>query len=268
MLRSLAAIFVLLCVTTVAATGAARTGPAVIQHSHCVVAGGLANPNVDWDVWQEIYQPAYPVWLKAHTHRGAECIMTFTGVTSWWFQHGGSGDSAPPTIVPVPVGKPLYTVEGRVHNAGNTSSRISMAYLGIHVLESGSNFSYPAPGPPVSPTATPLPANLEIRHFKYDFYQQKHLAGTFTIDNRIEVLAQGASYVRPGTPALAYYSVVTGSALVTMNGIGARMAQNTSIAIPANTAATIASTAPHAVLAVTVLLRGDCDKTPLLCAGP
>lgn len=267
MLRCLASIFALLAATTVAGTGAPRTTPTVVQHSHCVVAGGLTNPNVDWDVWQEIYQPAYPIWLKAHTHRGAECIMTFTGVTSWWFQHG-AGPASPPTIVPVPVGKPLYTVEGRVHNAGNTSSRVSMAYLGIHVLETGTNFNYPAPGPPVSPTATPQPANHEIKHFKYDFYQQKHLDGTFTIDNRIEVLAQGQSYVRPGTPALAYYSVVSGSAVVTINGIAARMAENTSIAIPANAAASIASTAPHAVLAVTVLLTGDCDKNPNLCAGP
>jgi hypothetical protein len=267
MLRCLALVFALLVATTVASTGAPRTGRTVTQHSHCVVVNGLANPNADWDVWQEIYQPAYPVWLKAHTHRGAECIMTFTGVTSWWFQHG-TGPDSPPTIVPVPIGKPLYTVEGRVHNAGNTSPRVSMAYLGIHVLETGSDFNYPAPGPPVSPTATPLPANHEIRHFKYDFYQQKHLDGTFTIDNRIEVLPQGASYVRPGTQALAYYSVVTGSAVVTINHIGARMAENTSIAIPANTAATIAGTAAHAVLAVTVLLPGDCDKNPSLCAGP
>ena len=245
------------------APAAAGGGATVLQHSHCVVAGGIANP-VDWDVWQEIYQPAYPIWLVPHTHHGAECIMTFTGVTSWWFQHAGAAGS-PPTIVPVPAGKPLYTEQGRVHDAGNTAPR-TMAYLGIHVLETGSHFNYPVTDPSV-PTATPMPGTIEIKHFKAAFVQQKRLDGTFTIDNRIEALPAGQSYVRPGSPTLAYYSVVRGAAVVTIRGISARMAENTSIAIPLGSSATIASSGPNTLLAVTVLLSGDCDKTPALCNG-
>jgi hypothetical protein len=222
-------------------------------------------PEVDWDVWQEIYQPAYPIWLTPHTHHGAECIMTFTGVTSWWFQHARSAGSSP-TIVPVPAGQQLYTEQGRVHDAGNATQRTT-AYLGIHVLETGSRFSYPVVDRS-APTATPMPGSVEIKHFKTAFVQQKHLDGTFTIDNWIEALPLGRSYVRPGSQTLAYYSVVRGAAVVTIGAVGARMSENTSIAIPLGSPATISSTAPDTLLAVTVLLRGDCDKTPALCSGP
>lgn len=262
MLRSWMLVVALLLAAAIPAAAGGKVR--VVQHSHCVVAGGLV-AGVDWDVWQEIYQPAYPIWLAPHTHRGAECIMAFTGVTSWWFQRAGPAGS-PPTIVPVPAGQPLYTVSGRVHDAGNATHR-TMAYLGIHVLETGSHFSYPVTDPS-APAATPMPGAVEIKHFKSAFVQQKHLDGTFTIDNRIEALPLGRSYVRPGSQTLAYYSVVRGVAIVTIGAVGARMSENTSVAIPLGSSATIASTAPNTLLAVTVILRGDCDKTPALCSRP
>ena len=257
-------VLTLAIVAALAAPAAARGGARVLQHSHCVVAGGLAHP-VDWDVWQEIYQPAYPIWLTPHTHRGAECIMTVTGVASWWFKNAGPEPSSPATIVPVPAGKPLYTEQGRVHDAGNETRR-TMAYMGIHVLETGTQFNYPVTDP--APKATPMPGATEIKHFKADFPQQPHLSGTFTIDNRIEALPRGASYVRRASQNLAYYSVVRGSALVTIGTIPARMAENTSVAIPRGAAATIAGAASNTVLAVTVLLAGDCDATPHACDFP
>jgi mannose-6-phosphate isomerase-like protein (cupin superfamily) len=253
------AIFALLAVPA-----PARGGAHILQHSHCVVAGGLAHP-VDWDVWQEIYQPAYPIWLTPHTHRGAECVMTVTGVASWWYENGGPEPSPAARIVRVPAGKPLYTEQGRVHDAGNETRR-TMAYMGIHVLETGTQFNYPVTDP--APKATPMPGATEIKHFKTDFPQQPHLGGTFTIDNRIEELPQGAAYSRRASQSLVYYSVVRGRALVTIGSVPARMAENTSVAIPRGAVATIASEAAHTVLAVTVLLPGDCDATPHACDFP
>ena len=93
-------------------------------------------------------------------------------------------------------------------------------------------------------------------------------SGTFTIDNRIEALPRGASYARRASQSLAYYSIVRGIALVTIGSTKARMAENTSVAIPRGAVATIASAASNTVLAVTVLLPGDCDATPHVCDFP
>ncbi|HEY6234242.1 MAG TPA: hypothetical protein VIW69_03925, partial [Candidatus Elarobacter sp.] len=182
--------FLLVVVAAVTATAfsppvAAAPGVTVIYHGSCVVRGGIRTqtgaPVKAWDMWQEIFSTG-TTWLAAHTHHGAECIMNVSGVTSWWFAHGDASSSAPPTIVPVSNGKTVYTVQGRVHTAGNLGPG-SQAYLGIHLLEQGSNFNYPV----ADPSAPPVPAtkNQFISIFKNEMRDQAPSAGTVTIANQI-----------------------------------------------------------------------------------
>jgi hypothetical protein len=136
-------LIVTLCTAAAAmAPASAAPGVTVVYSGTCVVAGGIRDqsgaPVKRWDMWQEIFLTSSPTWLQAHTHHGAECITNVYGVTSWWFAHAGDAPNAPPTIVPASAGRTVYTVQGRVHTAGNTGPRMQ-AYLGTHLLEQGSD---------------------------------------------------------------------------------------------------------------------------------
>ncbi|HEY4439717.1 MAG TPA: hypothetical protein VGN14_04645 [Candidatus Elarobacter sp.] len=197
-----------------AAPAAAHPGVRVIAHGNCVVAGGIRTqsgaPVKAWDVWQEIFVTSWPTWLGAHTHHGAECIMNVYGVTGWWFAHGTTPDS-PPSIVAVTFGKTVYTASGRVHTAGNVEARMQ-GYLGIHVLEQGSDFNYPV----ADPSAPPVAKSLPISVFKHEFANESPTAGTVTIENQIMEIAKGAHLRLAGS--LSYYTFLGGAGTVTISG--------------------------------------------------
>ena len=202
-----------------AAPAAALPGPGVtiVARGACVVQGGIraqdGTPAKAWDMWQEIFLTSWPTWLQAHTHHGAECIMNVYGVTGWWFAHGAASPSAPPTIVPVAFGKTVYTVQGRVHTAGNVEPRMQ-AYLGIHLLEQGSLFNYPVNDPSAPPLAKTIPLSV----FKNEFPNQVPSVGTVTIENQLIELAKGATYTVAASPALGYYTFAGGSGTFAVTG--------------------------------------------------
>lgn len=231
---------ILACCIAAGSQASAANGVRVVYRGSCTVEGGLHDKSKAWDVWQEIFQTGSPTWLHAHTHDGAECIMNVAGVTSWWF--------APGTTVPVRTGQSVYTIEGRVHTAGNVSGR-AMQYLGIHVLEQGAPFNRPVD----DPHAPPLQSTALLSIFKREFPNQPPSAGTFTIENRIEEYSAGASYSRPASSALAYYTVVCGNAAITIGATTTPLRANESLAIPRGAAARIAAPV-NALLAVTELV--------------
>lgn len=249
-------IFALCAVATANPERAGAAGSAkVVYRGACVVAGGIRTqsgaPVKAWDMWQEIFMTGSPTWLQAHTHHGAECIMNVYGVTSWWFEHRTASPSAPPTIVPVTAGKTVYTVQGRVHTAGNTGP-IAQAYLGIHLLEQGSQFNYVAdPYPSTAPS--PLQKTSPISVFKNEMPNQVPSAGTVVIANQMIAFELGSSYAIPASPALGYYTVVTGAATMTMRGTAVAMPPGKTITLPRNAAARITASAPT-MLAATELV--------------
>ena len=140
--------------------------------------------------------------------------MNVYGVTGWWFAHATPG--AAPTIVPAAFGKTVYTVQGRVHTAGNVEPRMQ-AYLGIHLLEQGSDFNYPVSDPSAPPLAKTIPLSV----FKNAFDNQVPSAGTVTIANQIVTIAKGATYAVAPSQALGYYTFVGGSGTVKVGAAAA-----------------------------------------------
>jgi hypothetical protein len=234
----------------------AAPGAAVVYRGSCVVRGGIRTqtgaPVKAWDMWQEIFSTG-TTWLAAHTHHGAECIMNVSGVTSWWFAHGDASPSAPPTIVPASTGKTVYTVQGRVHTAGNLGPG-SQAYLGIHLLEQGSSFSYPSSDPSAPPV--PPTKNQYISIFKNEMPNQSPSAGTVTIANQIVELRPGASYTIQPSPALGYYTIVCGGASMTQGGAPVAMPLGKTMTLPRNTGTTITASAMRTMLVATELIPG------------
>jgi hypothetical protein len=235
---------------------AAATGIRVVYSGKCVVAGGVRDqsgaPVKRWDMWQEIFLTSSPTWLHAHTHHGAECITNVYGVTSWWFAHGDASPSAPPTIVPASAGRTVYTVQGRVHTAGNTGPRMQ-AYLGIHLLEQGSDFNYPVDDPSAPPVVTSIPLSV----FKNEMPNQVPSPGTVTIANQMLEFGPGASYSIAASGALGYYTVIGGGAVMRISN-GPRttivaMAPGKTITLPRNASATIRAKLPT-MLAATELV--------------
>jgi hypothetical protein len=250
----------LICALCAVATanpgGASAAGTAkIVYRGSCVVVGGIRTqsgaPVKAWDMWQEIFMTGAPTWLEAHTHHGAECIMNVYGVTSWWFEHRTASPSAPPTIVPATAGKTVYTVQGRVHTAGNVGP-MAQAYLGIHLLEQGSQFNYVAsPYPSTAPS--PVQKTNPISIFKNEMPNQVPSAGTVTIANQMIAFEPGNSYAITASSALGYYTVVTGHATMTIGGAATAMPPGKTITLPRNAAATITASAPT-MLAATELV--------------
>ncbi|HTW84745.1 MAG TPA: hypothetical protein VMD91_11800 [Candidatus Sulfotelmatobacter sp.] len=238
-----------------AAPAAAVPGITVVDRGSCVVAGGIRNedgtPAKAWDMWQEIYQTGAPTWLQAHTHHGAECITNVSGVTSWWFAHRvPSRPASAPTIVPAHNGLTVYTVQGRVHTAGDVGPG-NQAYLGIHLLVQGSDFNYPVN----DPSAPPLAKTGSVSIFKNEFPNQVPSPGTLTIANQILRFAPHAAYPIPASGALGYYTFFAGSGTLRMRGVVVAMATGKTLVVPRNTAATITANAAG-MLAATELVPG------------
>ncbi len=253
-------IFLLGLITAVAveagpAPAAVAHGVKVVYSGSCVVVGGIRTqtgaPAKAWDMWQEIFSTG-TTWLAAHTHHGAECIMNVSGVTSWWFAHGDASPSAPPTTVPASNGKTVYTIQGRVHTAGNLGPG-PQAYLGIHLLEQGSAFNYPVTdpsAPPVSPTK-----NTFISIFKNEMPNQVPSPGTFTIANQIVELEPGAVYPIRASGALGYYTIAGGGAVMTgSDGTQTPMPLGKTITLPRHTGTTITASAMRTLLVATELV--------------
>jgi mannose-6-phosphate isomerase-like protein (cupin superfamily) len=183
--------------------------------------------------------PGAPTWLQAHTHQGAECILTLRGITSWWFETAGSPRVPSPVIVPVHKGESLYTAKGRVHTAGNTGPE-TMAYLGIHLLEAGAPFRTDVQ----SASAPPIQSTKLKSYFKTLFPNQPRREGAFMTANRIEQLGPGGGYERPRSTGDAYYTVVHGSATIVIGAASTTLTQYQSLVIPRHTAARINTARP------------------------
>jgi len=241
-------------VTALAAPARGAGGVTVVYHGNCVVAGGIraqdGTPAKAWDMWQEIYLTGAPTWLAPHTHRGAECITTVYGVTSWWFAHGDRAPNAPPTIVPVAAGQTVYTQQGRPHTAGDVGPTLQ-AYLGIHLLEQGSDFNYPAP----DPSAPPQVKTNSYSVFKNEMPNQVPSHGTLTIANQVLRFVPHATFAIPASPALGYYTVIAGGATMLEKGAHIAMPAGATITVPRNTAVTITATMATS-LAATELIPG------------
>ena len=227
-------------------------GVTILWHGKCRVDGGIKTqtgaPVKAWDFWQEIFQTGAPTWLAAHTHHGAECIMNVQGVTSWWFAHRTDAPDSPPTIVPVHRGETVYTVQGRVHTAGDVGPE-KQAYLGIHVLEQGSNFNYPVDDPSAPPQSKTEPLSI----FKNELQYQVPSKGTFTIYNYIISMSRNATYHIFRFNQLGYYTVFEGGAMLNIPGRRPEpMVKGKMLLVPRDTAATI-TTRGDALLAVTQL---------------
>jgi hypothetical protein len=247
----------ILTLTFAAALAAPATGTpgvTVVYHGNCVVAGGVraqdGTPAKAWDMWQEIYMTGAPTWLGAHTHRGAECITAVYGVTSWWFAHGDRAPNAPPTIVPVAAGETVYTVQGRTHTTGDIGPTLQ-AYLGIHLLEQGSDFNYPVN----DPSAPPQVKTNSYSIFKNEMPNQVPSVGTVTIANQILRVVRGASYPIAASPALGYYTVVAGGATLHEGNVVVAMPPGKTFTLPRNHAAIIVATMATSV-AATELIPG------------
>jgi len=256
------ALLLTLALCLVAGSSPGRAGAAnsakVVYRGNCVVVGGVRTqsgaPVKAWDMWQEIFLTGAPTWLAAHTHHGAECIMNVYGVTSWWFEHGAASPSAPPTIVPVSPGQTAYTVQGRVHTAGDLGPK-AQAYLGIHLLEQGSEFSYtPSPYPITAPS--PVQKTSPVSIFKNEMQNQVPSPGTVTIANQMIAFEPGASYTIAASPALGYYTVVTGGATIRTGGTTMPMAPGKTITLPRNAAAQITATLPTMLAATELVPQG------------
>jgi hypothetical protein len=240
------------------ACAGAANGAKVVYSGSCVVVGGIRTqsgaPVKAWEMWQEIFLTGAPTWLQAHTHHGAECIMNVYGVTSWWFEHGAASRSAPPTIVPVSPGHTAYTVQGRVHTAGDLGPG-AQAYLGIHLLEQGSEFSYtPSPFPSTAPS--PVQKTSPVSIFKNKMQYQVPSRGTVTIKNQMIAFESGAAYTIDASPALGYYTVVTGGATIALGGTTLLMAAGKTITLPRNVAAKITATLPTMLAATELVPQG------------
>jgi hypothetical protein len=199
-------------------------------------------------MWQEIFLTSSPTWLAAPTHRGAECVMNVYGVTSWWFAHAGDAPSAPPTTVPLTFGKTAYTVQGRVHTAGDAGPRMQ-AYLGIHLLEQGSEFSYPASDPSAPTVVKTNPVSI----FKNDTPNQVPSKGTFTIANQMVEFTSGGTLTIPASAALGYYTLVGGAARIAMGGAPQLMAPGKTYVVARGVAATIQATLPTNLVATELI---------------
>jgi hypothetical protein len=239
-------------VLALAAPASAAGGTTVVAKGACVVTGGIHTPSgapaAAWDMWQEIFLTSSPTWLAAHTHHGAECVMNVYGVTSWWFAHAGDAPSAPPTIVPLTFGKTAYTVQGRVHTAGDAGPRMQ-AYLGIHLLEQGSAFGYPASDPNAPPVVKTNPVSI----FKNDMPNQVPSKGTFTIANQMIEFTPGGTLTIPASAALGYYTVVGGEARIAMGGAPQLMAPGKTYVVGRGVAATIHATLPTNLVATELI---------------
>ena len=129
---------------------------------------------------------------------------------------------------------------------------MAQAYLGIHLLEQGSAFSYvPSPYPSTAPS--PVQKTSPVSIFKNEMPNQVPSRGTVTIANQMIAFEPGASYAIAASPALGYYTVVTGRAAITFNGTAKPMPPGTTITLPRNVAATIAAAQPT-MLAATELV--------------
>lgn len=233
----------------VPAAAAPSSGVRVVAKGTCVVQGGIraqdGTPAKAWDMWQEIFVTSWPTWLQVHTHRGAECIMNVYGVTGWWFAHGGASPNSPPTIVPVAYGKTVYTVQGRVHTAGNVEPRMQ-GYFGIHLLEQGSQFNYPVNDPSAPPFAKTIPLSV----FKNEFPNQVPSVGTVTIANQVIELAKGATFDVAASQSLGYYTFVGGGGTVTLAGKpAAPIVPGTTYPVGRNQRATFTTTIPSLLIA-------------------
>ncbi len=230
---------------------AATPGVTVLDRGRCVVTGGVAGgARADaWDVTQEIFQTGFPTWLHAHTHQGAECITSVRGVTGWWFAGEGIHD--------VPMGRTLYTKQGRIHTAGNHGN-VAQAYLGIHVLEAGTPFNTPTTAPN---TPTPTVTGL-VSIFKHTFATQPRGAGTFTIRNRFEAIANHSGYAMPASAALAYVGVAAGAIQMHIGATEVFLTAGSVTAIPRQTRARIEATMDGTRIAVTELVPGIAPELP------
>ena len=246
-------VFGLAAVAVLSVPALAAPQVSVVYRGACVVSGGittpLGKPVKAWDMWQEIFQTGAPTWLQAHTHHGAECITNVSGVTSWWFAHATSPSSAP-TIVPAGKHLTVYTVQGRVHTAGNVGPA-TQSYLGIHLLQQGSAFNYPTMDPSAPPVVVTSPHSV----FKSEFPNQVPSTGTVTIANQMIAFQAGAEYAIAASQSLGYYTVVDGDAKLSMNNTTTSMVVNHTYLVPRNVAATIAASRPT-VIAATELVPG------------
>ncbi|MBV8642723.1 MAG: hypothetical protein JO225_02265 [Candidatus Eremiobacteraeota bacterium] len=246
-----------LCLAAVAALSVpafAAPQVKVVYRGACVVVDGIKTPMGKpvkaWDMWQEIFQTGAPTWLQAHTHHGAECITNVSGVTSWWFAHATSPSSAPTTI---PAGNHLtvYTVQGRVHTAGNVGPA-TQSYLGIHLLQQGSAFNYPT----MDPSAPPVVSTALHSVFKSEFQNQVPSNGTLTIVNEMIAFEPGGVYGINASQALGYYTAISGTAKLTMGGTTVAMVVNKTYAAGRGVPVTFtASTAT--MIAATELVPGS-----------
>ncbi len=208
-----------------------------------------------WDVTQEIFQTGSPTWLQAHLHAGVECTMNVQGVTGWWFAANSPG--APATPFPATAGKTVYIPEGQVHTAGNPGPAVppyaaTQAYLGVHVLVHGTQFSYPVQYPSApGPVRTTNPVSV----FKNTFLDQPPVQGAFTIANQVLRLVPGSVYHIPASAGRGYYTVVSGAATANYGGTTVQLGPKNTAVVPRGTAATITATAPT-MLADTELVPG------------
>jgi len=207
--RSLALAIALL--TTAAATSAVAGPPGltVLASGSCVATTPVAGP---WDVYEDMFQADAPTWLPAHTHNGIECTLGTRGTTMWWFS--GSGKH------PVPAGSALFTVQGRVHTAGNDGPA-PMTYFAVHVLVAGSPYRTLVD----DPTAPKQVSTNGTSPFHNIFPNQPAIAGTFTTRLRVLSLAPGASFDGERTSGMAYYTVISGQVTVTTGGATATYGQ-------------------------------------------
>jgi hypothetical protein len=238
-------------VLALSAPAAAAGTTKVVAKGACVVRGGIVTQTgkaaAAWDMWQEIFLTGSPTWLQPHTHRGAECVMNVYGVTGWWFAHATTPTSAP-TTVPLAYGQTAYTVQGRVHTAGDAGPQMQ-AYLGIHVLEQGSLFNYPANDAHAPAVVKTNPISI----FKNDMPGQAPSRGTFTIANRLIEFTPGGSLALPASQALGYYAAIGGGATISVKGVATPMAAGKTYTVPRGAAAAITSALPTTVVATQLI---------------
>jgi len=118
------------------------------------------------------------------------------------------------------------------------------AYLGIHLLEQGSDFNYPV----TDPSAPPVVKTNSYSVFKSDMPNQVPSLGTVTIANRVLRFVPHAVYAIPASAALGYATLFE-------KGVRTAMAPGATITVPRNTAVTITATMAT-TLAATELIPG------------
>jgi quercetin dioxygenase-like cupin family protein len=179
-----------------------QTGLTILVGGDCVAQRPVAGP---WDVYEDMFAADAPTWLPTHTHNGIECTLGTRGTTMWWF--AGTGK------VPIKAGTALYTIQGRVHTAGNDGPA-PMTYFAVHVLVAGSPYRTLVPDPKAPKVVSTNGASL----FHNIFPNQPAIAGTFTTRLRLYSLASGGSFGETRNRGVSYYTVVSGSVAVTVGG--------------------------------------------------